>query len=284
MPACTFISNLKRRAERRARLVLVLWVALLSAVAIAADTPSSGGADSSADPRRSSSPGVTAPLSSPDEDYSQTPYTAYGEFNQDEEEENDTRFFQYGRFFGVGLGVGFEGVSGNRGRLWQGGMPLIDFKLTYWFDFNLALALGYHTAPHNFRAFTTKYSGPVNVNLSQLGADIRYYFDTKNLSAALSFANPYVLVGLGAYSKRETFNGATESDSNVGFRIGGGLEFPIRHRKLYFTIEPKLHFVNFEDTNLDEYSVQCQTDPQSPCLPDLSGVFYTVTAGFLFTW
>ena len=35
----------------------------------------------------------------------------------------------------------------------------------------------------------------VDVNLALLGAALRYYFDTKDLSAAVSFANPYIVLG-----------------------------------------------------------------------------------------
>src|SRR4051794_33185738 len=62
-----------------------------------------------------------------------TPFTEYGEFNEEADEEADTQFFQHGRFFGVCLGLGYESVSGNRGALWQGGFPVFDFKLQYWF-------------------------------------------------------------------------------------------------------------------------------------------------------
>src|SRR4051812_26437303 len=84
-----------------------------------------------------------------EDDFKGSPYTDYGEFNnQEAEEEADTRFFQYGRFFGISLGLGTEQVFGNRGALWNGGFPMIELKLHYWFDFNFALALDVFSAPH----------------------------------------------------------------------------------------------------------------------------------------
>src|SRR4051812_45090894 len=75
-----------------------------------------------------------------EDDFSTTPFTEYGEFNnQEAEEEEDTKFFQYGRFFGLSIGFGTQGVTGNRGQLWQGGFPMVEFKLHYWFDFNIAM-------------------------------------------------------------------------------------------------------------------------------------------------
>ena len=81
-----------------------------------------------------------------EEDFSSSPFTEYGEFNEEQDEAADTKFFQYGRLFGVSLGLGFEGVTGNRGLLWQGGFPMIEMKVHYWFDFNVALDLGFANA------------------------------------------------------------------------------------------------------------------------------------------
>src|ERR1700722_17820359 len=61
-----------------------------------------------------------------EDDYTNSPFTEYGEFNETEEEEEDTKFLQYGRLFGISLGVGFEAVDGNRGQLYQGGFPVVD--------------------------------------------------------------------------------------------------------------------------------------------------------------
>src|SRR4051812_6901711 len=80
-----------------------------------------------------------------DEDFTGSPFTEYGEFNEDADEAADAKFFQYGRLFGISLGGGYQGAGGNRGLLWQGGFPNIDFKLHYWFDFNFALDLNFFT-------------------------------------------------------------------------------------------------------------------------------------------
>lgn len=218
---------------------------------------------------------------SQEEDYSQTPYTEYGEFNQEEEEDSDTRFFQYGRFFGVGLGLGMEGPTGTRAQLWRGGFPLFDFKLIYWFDFHLAMTLGFTNVSHNYDADIGGTTGTFNVTVNQIGGDLRYYFDTKNLSAPISFANPFILLGLGAYTKKETEPGgatatSTLSDTGLGFRIGMGVEFPLKPKKAYLTFEGKFHIVGYEDNSTGGNA--------SAQFSSLSGLFYTLTGGFLFTW
>jgi hypothetical protein len=187
---------------------------------------------------------------------------------------------QYGRLFGLSLGVGFEGATGNRGALWQSGFPATDLKVHYWFDFNVAIDLQYFTAPH-FYETVRPINDRVDVTMARLGIDVKYYFDTKNLSAAISFANPYVLFGAGSFSKTETSliqGGEPANESTLGISGGFGLEFAIRPRKTYFYFEGKISSANFKDTST---TTQKDGDPD---LEDLRGLFYNLAAGFLFTW
>ena len=213
-----------------------------------------------------------------DEDYSNTPFTEYGEFNEDSDEEADQKFFQYGRFFGVSVGLGLESVDGGRGLLWQGGFPMVEVKVHYWFDFNFALDLGFFSASHSFEG--TSREGHVDVNMIHLGVDLKYYFDTKNLSAPISFANPYLLAGGGPFTKTSNFGngGVADQDSAVAFNFGAGLEFAIKPRKAYFELEGKMYFVKFKDSGSTAY----KDAPRG--IPDLGGNFYTLTAAVLFTW
>lgn len=221
--------------------------------------------------------GTNKTNASEEDDFSETPFTEYGEFNEAADEEADSRFFQYGRFFGVSLGLGYEGITGNRGALYQGGFPAVDFKVHYWFDFNFALDLGFYSANH-FYTTTVQSLGSVTVNMLHVGADIKYYFPIKNLSAPVSFANPYLAAGIGSYTK--TLNSASaqvqDPDTSLGFCLGGGLEFALSPHQTYFQLEGKVHFVNFKDTYTTDY--------QAVGLQDLTGYFYTLTASFLFTW
>ncbi|MEK6704459.1 MAG: outer membrane beta-barrel protein [Bdellovibrionota bacterium] len=210
-----------------------------------------------------------------EDDFSGTPFTEYGEFNQEEEEAAETNFLQHGRFFGVSLGLGLETASGNRGSLWQGGFPLFDLRLHYWFDFNFALNLGLYTARHFYE--TPSNNEHVDVSFIHLGIDLKYYFDTKNLSAPISAANPFLLLGGGAFSKGETSAAQSnaETDSSLGLSAGAGLEFAITPRKLYFDLEWRMHLVSFNDT---------YTTTFKPIIDDMTGQFYTMSGSFLFTW
>jgi hypothetical protein len=221
-----------------------------------------------------------------DEDFSTTPYTTYGDFNQDKEEEEDTNFFQYGRFFGVSLGVGIETIDGNRGTLYTGGgFPLLDFKLLYWFDFNFALDVGIFFVNHSYsrpqvaNIVPASSYGTHSVNIFQVGVDLKYYFDTKNLSAPISFANPFLVLGAGSYTKTDSDNQLSNSDTDteIGLNFGAGLEFTLSPGHTYLDLQGDVRLVTFNDTYSSDY-----TYPER--LANLTGNFYTFVAKVLFTW
>jgi len=210
------------------------------------------------------------------EDFQSSPYMDFGEFNEDEDEAAMTQYLQYGRFFGVSIGVGSHGATGNRGILWSGGFPLIDFKIHYWFDFNFALQMGFQTTSH----FYTRLGERTDVNLNRIGIDLKYYFDTRDLSSAVTFAGPYLLLGGGSFSKTENnlSQDLSESDSTFGLSAGFGLEFTINPKKVYFFFEGRYDLMsNFKDTQTTDFE-------ESNGLTDLTGNFYTFVGGFLFTW
>ena len=235
------------------------------------DSPPASAAGAAAGSNKSDPP-------SNSDDVVNTPYTEYGEFNNPPgEEENNTIFFQFGRFFGVSLGLGTEFADGYRGTLWQGGFPLVDFKFHYWFDFNLAIDMGFSIASH-FYDTKANNIGRVDVSMFHPAFDLKYYFDTKNLGSAISFSNPYIIVGAGSFTKTENFLllGQQDSTSGLGLSLGAGLEFVIAPKKTYLAIEGKMHFVRFKDTYTTLF--------QSQGLPNLTGNFYTMTCNLLLTW
>jgi hypothetical protein len=202
-----------------------------------------------------------------------TPYLEYGEFNMNEDDDADTMYFQYGRFFGLSLGLGYEGTTGNRGLLYTPAIPRFDLKVHYWFDFQLAVNLGIFLASHTF-----DNSGINRVRLIGYGADLKYYFDVRNASAPLTFSNPFLIAGIGSINKTETSptSVSTDVDSTFSVNFGGGLEFPIVYKKTYFILEARYHTQNFNDS--------IDTSFQSRGIPDLTGGFFTLMGHFLFTW
>lgn len=224
-------------------------------------------------------PATSAPqIGQPEEeDFSASPYTKYGEFQDIEDEEEETLFFQYGRFFGVSLGLGQQGAMGNRGGVWQGGFPMFSVKVHYWFDFNFALALEYSTGSQYFEG--GREGGHHDVKLSRMGVDLKYYVETKDVSAAIAFASPYLLFGIGNYTKSEAEESvdAAADENSFGVDFGGGLEFTLKPKKTFFTLEGKLHSVQFEDTYSRRYLSVLGRE-------DMSGLIYTFVGSFLFTW
>ncbi len=210
-------------------------------------------------------------------DLRETPYTGYGEFNEQEDEDDSSRFFQYGRFFGVMIGLGTSGVTGNRGVLYQGGFPAIDFKVMYWFDFNFALELGVSSFRHFYESNSRGFA---DISLTRVGVDLRYYLPMDDFAAPITFANPYLVIGAGAISKAERLRdqGLTENDTAAGVTLGAGLEFTVAPRKIYFGLTGRYHLANFNDT----FTTEFQSEPIP--VTDLTGGFYTLTANVLFTW
>jgi hypothetical protein len=211
------------------------------------------------------------------EEYGVTPWTEYGEFNEEDEEIADTRFFQTGRFFGVSVGGGFAGALGNRGLLWKGGFPSIDLKVHYWFDFNLALDLSYGQSSHFYEILSRNER--VDIKQNTFGASVKYYIPTQNLSSAIGFASPYLLLGIASYSKVEfsSRTQATTQDSQAGINAGGGLEFVIAHRKTYLTLEGRLHSVPYLDSNSSDFVL-------TNAIENLQGLHWNTSLAVLFTW
>jgi len=278
MPACASIS--------KRSLVLALVGLALSPLAHASDPPPPvSAADSTATDAASSASGAGGRTTQPEEDdYKQTPYTSFGEFGDDDEAE-DTKFFQYGRFFGVSLGLGYEGAMGNRGSLYTGGLPAFSVRVHYWFDFNFALTLGIYSAKHQYMGYRTTTGGTTadksDVTIFEFGSELRYYFDTRDSTAPITFAGPFLMVGLGSYAKSENAITAPDSvakDSTLGLSFGAGLEFPLKPRKVYLDLESKFHAVSFNDDGLSV------TTSGNKVVNDTSGMLFTIMASVLFTY
>jgi len=221
-------------------------------------------------------------LTPEEEDFSETPFTRYGEFHEEEDEEEDTRFLQSGRLFGVGIGLGVETADGNLGRLWRGGFPSFDIRLHYWFDFNWSLDLGLFFTTHSYETNEANGGPKVDVGMSRYGVDLKYQLDTHNLAAPLTFIGPFFLIGGNNYiiSRRKANTVESEPvDTNFGFCLGTGLEFTLKPRRNYFQIEGKVHFVRNRDTNSDKFSNDGINN-----IEDSQGQLYTVMGNFVFTW
>ena len=275
MPACVSIF-------RRSLTVALCAASLLVSVARAEEPPPPVSATT--DGASPGAPGAGRTTEPEDDDYKQTPYTSFGEFGDDEEAE-DTKFFQYGRFFGVSLGLGYEGATGPRGHLSPGGLTEFALRVHYWFDFNFALTLGIYSAKHQYTGFKeSSGGGPTqknDVDIFEFGAELRYYFDTKDATAPVTFAGPFLTIGAGNYSKSETDISSPDSvtkDTALGISFGGGLEFPLKPRKVYLDLEAQFRSISFNDDGLPV------TASNGKVIKDSSGMLFTMMASVLFTY
>jgi hypothetical protein len=202
-----------------------------------------------------------------------SPYLDYGDFNLSEEENEDTLYFQYGRYFGLSLGLGYQTATGNRGKLYEAAIPRFDARIVYWFGFHFAADLGVFFANHSFYDQGVNYA----VKMIGYGFHLKYYFDVKNASAPVSFANPYLIGGAGAISKSQSSltQSTPDTDSTMSVDFGAGLEFPIVFKKTYLALELLYHTQSFQDTLETRYE---------PRVPDLSGGFLTLGMNFMFVW
>ncbi len=277
MPACTFTFNL------RSTLLILLALLLATPSGFAQNVrpndpaiPAGGGSPQN--------PGMgvdqpAIPSGAKKEDtglFDQTsPYLEYGDFNMNDDENDDSLYFQYGRFFGVSMGLGYQTALGNRGKLYEAALPRLDLRVMYWFTFNFGMDLGIFFANHSF---TNSDGNNTQVKMIGYGMHLKYYFDVRDSSAALTFANPFLAVGIGAMSKSESTIKSTEpeSDSTLSMDFGGGFEFPVSYKKTYFILELLYHTQNFKDS--------IETLYEKRGITDLNGGFLTLVGHFMFVW
>lgn len=216
------------------------------------------------------------------DDIIQGPFSEYGEFDSSEDEASDEKFFQYGRFFGIGLGVGSTTATGNAGKLYQGGFPTVAFRIDYWFDFQFAFRLAVENSKHNYNQ---PPDGLSEVNLFRMLFQVKYYFDTRDLSAPITFIGPHLIAGGGLYQRTDNVgagNGDSTTSNTVatqtifGFNAGGGFELTLKPKKTYIQLEAMIHMVQWGD--------QYDTRFAKAGIPDRTGNWITGNIGIMWTW
>lgn len=227
----------------------------------------------------------------------------FNDFNEDLEASQvmeDERYYRYGRFFGVNLGLGYVTFSGNRGLAYNDNPPAFHISTMYFFDFLSALDIGIEYTKHTMIIDTavagspTETVGAVDVSMIVPYIAYRYYVDTSDLGTAITYSNPY-FVGRFEYwyqtnKFRENKNLTDESGGGVGVGLGIGLEFPIEIKKTYFNVEFLWHNVNFFDKYTDDFR-QIPADQIEPGDPSsdygydsLTGYVYSLMCTYNITW
>jgi hypothetical protein len=185
-------------------------------------------------------------------DDSYDPFADYSEFDEASEEEADVNFFRNGRFLTAGLAGGMRSYTGNLSKLYDPA-PTFGVYLSYFFDLRLAFQFGFLTGDHDF---TLDLNDPTknlngNVSLTMLSGDLKYYFNTQNVTRGLADLNPYLLGGFSQVYRTTTVAGSAGfgKEATMGVNLGAGLEVPLWRRKAYFGIQGVYRYISFEDEN-----------------------------------
>ena len=183
-----------------------------------------------------------------DIDDSYDPFADYSEFDQDSDEESDIYFFRHGRFFTIGFAFGLRGFTDNLNSLYTSA-PTYGLFLSYFFDMRLAVQFGFNTGDYAFNLSTPTDSETGNVSLTFLHLNLKYYFNTQNLTRGLANLNPYVFGGFSNLYRTYTLNSSDGfgKDATMGLDVGAGLEIPLFKKKSYFGIQGAYRFFTFKD-------------------------------------
>ena len=194
-------------------------------------------------------PGSVA-IAQADGDDSYDPFADYSEFEQSMDEEEDINFFRNGRLFTVGFVGGYRGFTQTLSSIYTPG-PNFGLNLSFFFDLRFALQIGFLTGDH---ALTVK--GPSetisgNVGLTDLSFNLKYYFNTQNVTRGLAELNPFLIGGFSQIYRTYSVagNGDFSKDAAFAFNAGGGIEIPMLRNKMYFGLQASYQLVNFADEN-----------------------------------
>ncbi len=217
-------------------------------------------------------------------DESFDPFSDYNEFEQDTDEEADINFLKNGRYLTLAMVSGYRGFTDGFSKAY-GGNFIYGVQFSYFFDLNIAASLGYTTGDHavNFSSASTPYTG--NVNLQVFDINVKYFFNTDNVTKGLADLNPYALFGTGYYTR--TYNLDQEfgedPDRVAGFRLAGGIEIPVLRRRSYFGFQFLYNFVQFPDENISDI-YEGNINGRSPISPRLKGDPYEFNVMFGFNF
>lgn len=179
------------------------------------------------------------------------PFVDYSEFEEASEEEADINFFRNGRFFTLGFVLGYQSFTDSLGELYQPA-PNFGLFLSYFFDLRFAMQLTFTTGDHDLD-FTSKAGNHVSgtASISTFGINLKYYFNTQNVTKGLAQINPYITGGLANVSRTATVanEDAFSKESAKGFELGLGIELPLLRNKMYFGVQGTYKLVNFADEN-----------------------------------
>lgn len=184
-----------------------------------------------------------------DYDDSYDPFSDFSEYEQQSEEEEDINFFRNGRFLTVGLVGGYRGFTDQLQKVYSSA-PLYGIFFDYFFDLHFALEANYLIGDHHwsfaagneFRLGTAQYT--------DFGINLKYYFNTDNVTKGLADLSPYVVVGFSQIYRRLVIYSESNIggvDATQGLNLGTGIEIPMMKNKMFFGFQLMYQYVSFPD-------------------------------------
>lgn len=214
------------------------------------------------------------------------PFSDYNEMEQNSEEEADLNFFKNGRFITLGLQLGYRGFTEGFSQGYSAA-PSFGFQFSYFFDLQLATSLSYSSSDSrvafksfndaNFTSVSEEYTGTVNIQSFDI--NVKYYFNTENVTRGLADLNPYMLIGVGQFTRTYNLSKVVNlnPDRPIGFKFAGGIEIPLMKHQAYLGLQATYHLVQFPDeTNdrIEEIKSGVPDPVLSPVQPRLNGDIY----------
>jgi len=228
----------------------------------------------------------------------------FTDFNEDLESAQvleDERFYRYGRFFSVNLGLGYTTFTGNRGVAYYDNPPTFHLSMNYFLDFQSSIVLGIEYSRHTMvinnavNGFPTLDPlGAVVTAMTRAFVGYKYYIDTTDLGTAITYSNPHFIGRVeywyqtNDFIDQETVN--KQRLGGIGSGVGFGLEFPVELKTSYIGVEFLYHVVNFEDKFTQDFRGIEEDDPATPQddrtqgFEDLTGNVLSVMITYNFTW
>lgn len=206
--------------------------------------------NSSSNPEQLKFPAGGILLAQSNDDDAYDPFADYSDFEQTEEEEEDENFFRNGRLITVGFVGGYRGFTGTLNSIYT---PNASFGLylCYFFDLRFALQIGYFTGDYalNIQGPSQLITG--NISLSDVSFNLKYYFNTQNVTRGLADLNPYAIFGLSEIFRTVTVSTDTSNiakDSALAGNLGLGIEIPIMRNKMYLGAQGMFQYLSFPDS------------------------------------